>query len=431
MKKVPLEIKTKLAQCKAKVQQLQTCYQVTSLLNSELNFSALLDTIMAIAKQVVKADASSLLLMDKENRNLAFQVALGNVGEQIKTLHRLKVGEGIAGSVAQTGKALIIKDAYKNAKFNPQFDKQTGFKTGSILCSPLTFKGEILGVCQVIHHRDKKKVFSGHDLALFKLFCDSAALAIQNARMHTILMEQQRAEKDMEFAKSVQESFFQALFPKHAQFLFAAKTIPALVVGGDFYDFIPFNENLLGVVLGDISGKGVSAALHMARVMSDFRYISQINPEPKEVLKKINAVLYERSHRGVFTTAIYLLIDMKNKTMKAANGGHHSLLLRNKKQVQEKVHASGIPLGILPDISYTQEEISLEQGDRVFLYTDGVIEPQNAKGEQFGLNRLRDILEHNDQPPELLLADIEQTIKKFTGNVPKFDDLTFVAFQVR
>ena len=173
MKKVPLEIKTKLAQCKAKVQQLQTCYQVTSLLNSELNFSALLDTIMAIAKQVVKADASSLLLMDKENRNLAFKVALGNVGEQIKTLHRLKVGEGIAGSVAQTGKALIIKDAYKNAKFNPQFDKQTGFKTGSILCSPLTFKGEILGVCQVIHHRDKKKVFSGHDLALFKLFCDA------------------------------------------------------------------------------------------------------------------------------------------------------------------------------------------------------------------------------------------------------------------
>lgn len=428
MKKSPATDK-KLALCKARVQQLQTCYQVTSLLNSELNFPTLLDTIMTIAKQVVKADASSLLLMDKEMGDLTFQVALSNVGEQIKTLHRLRIGEGIAGSVAQTGKALIIKDAYKHAKFNPQFDKQTGFKTGSILCAPLMFKGEILGVCQVIHHRDKKKVFSGSDLSLFKLFCDSAALAIQNARMHTILMEKQRMEKDMEFAKSVQESFFQAAFPKHDRFHFAAKTVPALVVGGDFYDFIPFNENLLGVVLGDVSGKGVSAALHMARVMSDFRYVSQINPEPREVLPKINNILCGRSHRGTFTTAIYLLLDMNNKTMKVANSGHHSLLLRSKEGVRERANAGGAPLGIIPDVNYAQEEISLESGDRVFLYTDGVIEPKNAKGEQFGLNRLSEILAHNDEPPETLLTHVEQTIKKFTGNVPKFDDLTCLTFQ--
>ncbi len=421
----------RLTRCKERVRQLQTCYQVTSLLNSELNLSLLLDTIMSIAKQVVRADASSLLLMNEEKSHLTFQVALGTVGEQIKTLRRLKVGEGIAGAVAQTGKSMIIKDAYKNARFNPQFDKETGFKTGSILCSPLIFKGEVLGVCQIIHHRDKKKVFSGSDLALFTLFCDSAALAIQNARMHEMHMEKQRMEKDMEFAKSVQESFFQTAFPVHDHFIFAAKTVPALVVGGDFYDFIPFNEDLLGIVLGDVSGKGVSAALHMARLLSDFRYISQVNPEPAAVLSKVNDILCTRTHRGMFATATYLLIDLQNKILKAANSGHHPLLLKNNDgKVAERVKAGGVPLGILPNVKYPQEEIPLKQGDRVFLYTDGVIEPTNAKDEPFGLDRLTNFLSQSNEAPEIMLTHLEQTIKNFTGNVPKFDDMTFLTFQL-
>lgn len=422
----------KLTRCKERVRQLQTCYQITSLLNSELNLSLLLDTIMSIAKQVVRADASSLLLMNEEKSHLTFQVALGTVGEQIKTLSRLKVGEGIAGAVAQTGKPMIIRDAYKNSLFNPQFDKETGYKTGSILCSPLIFKGEVLGVCQVIHHRDKKKVFSTSDLALFTLFCDSAALAIQNARMHEIHMEKQRMEKDMEFAKSVQESFFQTAFPVHDHFTFAAKTVPALVVGGDFYDFIPFNEDQIGIVLGDVSGKGVSAALHMARLLSDFRYISQVNPEPTFVLSRVNDILCSRTHWGMFATATYLLVDMRKKTMQAANGGHHSLLMKNDKgKVEERVKAGGVPLGILPNVNYPQEEIPLKQGDSIFLYTDGVIEPKNAKDEPFGLDRLSNFLAQNKDTPENMLASLEQTIKHFTGKVPKFDDMTFLTFQLR
>jgi sigma-B regulation protein RsbU (phosphoserine phosphatase) len=434
MKKSPKKttvFEKRLAQCKERVQQLQTCYQATSLLNAELNFPILLDTIMNLARQVAKADASSLLLMDKDSGDLTFQVALSAVGEQIKSLQRLKVGEGIAGTVAQTGRPLIIKDAYKHAKFNPDFDKKTGFKTGSILCAPLVFKGEVLGVCQVIHGRDKGKVFAARDLALFRLFCDSAALAIQNARMHGILLDKQRMEKDMEFAKTVQESFFQADCPCIDNFLFAAKTVPALVVGGDFYDFICFDCNRIAVVLGDVSGKGVSAALYMARLLSDFRYISQINPEPEAVLAKINNILFERAHRGMFATAMYLLIDPVKMTMKIGNAGHHALLLKNQgKAVEEKARAGGPPLGILPNVTFATEEIPLKTGDNILLYTDGLIEPKNINGEAFGLERLRKILTQNNLAPEPLLAHIDQSIKKFTGDAPKFDDLTTVAIQV-
>ena len=419
-----------LKQCKTRVQQLETCHKINSLLISEFNLANLLDTIMNTAKEVMEADASSLLLIDQDHGDLVFQVALGGVGNQLKTLQRLKLGEGIAGKVAETGEALIIKDAYEYPQFNPSYDKKTGFKTGSILCAPLKIKGEILGVCQVIHSRDSGKVFHGPDLGLFQMFCDSAALALQNARMHQSLMERQKLEKDMEFARSVQESFLPSQVPIHDQFLFAAQTVPALDIGGDFYDFIPLEDETLGVILGDVSGKGVPAALQMARLMSDFRYISLTRQEPKDILFDVNNIFCERSYRGMFTTVAYLLINMRDRTVRVSNGGHHPLMIIDQDgNVTEKGIAGGTPLGIIPNAPYQQEEFSLNIGDRVFLYTDGLVEPRNPEGEPFGIERLKQNIKANDIPPQGYLEQLNRTLSDFTGDVPQFDDFTFLMFQ--
>ena len=413
-----------LAQLEQRVHQLETCYKITSLLNSELNLSNLLDTIMNVTKKVMNADACSLLLVDEETDELVFQIALSDVGEKIKSMTRLKMGEGIAGTVAKTGDPIIVEDAYQHPKFNPDFDKKTGFQTGSILCSPLKAKGNILGVCQVIHGKNQGRVFQHSDLELFLLLCDSAAQAIHNARMHLVLMENQRMEKDMEFAQSVQESFLPTSTPQHAHFTFAAQTHAAQVVGGDYYDFIPFENELLGIVLGDVSGKGVPAALQMARLMSDFRYISQIDPTPKKVLTLINNTLCERSYRGMFTTAVFCLLDMKNRKLSIANGGHLSLLLKSKNSIQEIGSASGTPLGILPNMEYSQEEHFLQSGDEILVFTDGVTEPKNKQQEEFGLDRLKNLFANHTGSPEEFLQNLQNTIKQFTGDVPQFDDLT-------
>lgn len=421
-----------LTQLKERVVQLETCYRITSLLNSELQLTHLLDTIMQIAKKVMKADACSLLLLDEQTQELVFQIALSEVSDQIRAMDRLKMGQGIAGTVAQSGQAIIIEDAYSHPKFNPGFDKKTGFKTGSILCSPLKSGDDIIGVCQVIHRKDQGVVFDSRDLELFQMFCDSAALAIQKARIHEILMENQRLEKDMEFAKSVQESFLPGSPPEYEGYEFAAKTIPARVVGGDYYDFIPVDEHVVGVVLGDVSGKGVPAALQMARLMSDFRYISQIDPSPAKVLTEVNNIFCQRSYRGMFTTAVFLLIDLKRKTMQVANAGHPSLLLRNKdNQISELAEAGGLPLGIVPQTHYDQKEFQLRAGDRMVIYSDGVVEPKNENNEVFGFERLVDLLKTEPGSPADLIQNIENSIQTFMGDAPQFDDLTCVAFQVR
>ncbi len=414
----------RLAQLEQRVHQLETCYKITSLINSELNLANLLDTIMNVAKKVMNADACSLLLVDEETDELVFQIALSNVGDKIKTMTRLKMGEGIAGTVAKTGEPLIIEDAYQHPKFNQDYDKKTGFQTGSILCSPLKAKSKIIGVCQVIHGKKQKLVFQHSDLELFLLLCDSAALAIHNARMHLVLMENQRMEKDMEFAQSVQESFLPTSTPQHAHFTFAARTHAAQVVGGDYYDFIPFDNKMLGIVLGDVSGKGVPAALQMARLMSDFRYISQVDPEPAKVLTQINNTLYERSYRGMFTTAVFCLLDMENRKLCVANGGHPSLLLKSKNSILELGSASGTPFGVLPDMQYTQEEHSLEKGDQILIFTDGVTEPKNKQQEEFGTGRLKNMFAGHTGSPNEFLQDLENAIKLFIGDAPQFDDLT-------
>ena len=231
------ETKEEILELKERVTQLETCYQITSLLNSELNLGKLLDSIMEIARTVMKADACSLLLLDEETNELVFQVALSDVSTEIKSMARLKVGQGIARMVVETGDPLILDDAYTHPKFNPAYDKKTGFNTSVLVCSPLKAKDKIIGVCQIIYSKEHKKTFSERDKDLFALFCGSAALAIRNAHMHEALMENQRLEKDMEFAQPVQKSFLPEFPPKHDNFLFAAKALPAKVVGGDYYDF--------------------------------------------------------------------------------------------------------------------------------------------------------------------------------------------------
>lgn len=427
-----LPAEERLLEYEERIHQLETCYRITSLLNSELNQTILLDTIMNIAKKVMKADASSLLLIDEEHGDLVFQVALSRVGEAIKGLTRIKLGQGIAGTVAKTGRAMVIKDAYKSKKFDPSYDKKTGFKTGSILCAPLKARDKVIGVCQVIHRGGKGKVFSRKDLALFKLVCDSAALAIQNARMHHVLMEKQRLEKDMEFAQSVQESFLPQSFPEHPDFWFSASSIAAKNVGGDYFDFIKLSPSTLGILLGDVSGKGVPAALQMARLMSDFRYVSTKNSEPKDVLREVNNIFFERSYRGMFTTVIYMVLNMKTKTIQVANAGHLAMLLQhNCGKVEEVAQATGTPLGMLPHATYQQEEIKLQPGDRVVLLSDGVIETKSMEGELFGQRRLVDFLEKEKGEPAVLLQQLEIALNKFSTEAPQFDDKTTVSFQVR
>jgi serine phosphatase RsbU (regulator of sigma subunit)/HAMP domain-containing protein len=246
-----------------------------------------------------------------------------------------------------------------------------------------------------------------------------------------VTIEKNRIESEIKLATLVQEGFLPEETPVTSGFIFAAKTAPAKFVGGDFYDFIELDQDKLGIILGDVSGKGVSAALYMARLMSDFRYVAMLDSQPKRVISQVNNIATQRSRKGMFATAVFLLLDSKDKKLMICNAGHHSMIIRRgENEILEKGQAGGIPLGIAENIIYEEEEIQLYSGDLVFLYSDGVIEPVNDQMEQFGLDRLRSMINESHGTPEEILKKIDNSIQTFTGDAPQFDDMTFLVFRV-
>jgi serine phosphatase RsbU (regulator of sigma subunit)/HAMP domain-containing protein len=249
-------------------------------------------------------------------------------------------------------------------------------------------------------------------------------------QLERMTQERNRIESEVKLATLVQEGFLPEFPPNLPKYEFSAHTVPAKFVGGDFYDFIELDSNRLGIVLGDVSGKGVSAALYMARLMSDIRYVSLINPDPVQVISQLNNILASRSRKGMFATASYLLLDVENRKLKICNAGHHALMIRRDGKIMEAGKAGGIPLGIVENSNYIEEDFSLLPGDLVFLYSDGAVEPVNPQMEQFGMERIQSILLQSEGTPEETLKKISDAIQQFTQDAPQFDDMTFLMFKV-
>ncbi|UCE04911.1 MAG: SpoIIE family protein phosphatase, partial [bacterium] len=323
-------------------------------------------------------------------------------------------------------------DVDNDSRFYSNIDHSTGFKTRSILAAPLKVKDRVIGVAEVINRRDAQP-FTEDNLAIFTTFCRQVALAIENARMHRYMLEQQRLQQQLESAHSIQQSFMPQSFPHSdaAKFLLYGKNIPATSVGGDLFDFIEIDSHRLGFVIGDVSGKGIPAALYMARLISDLRYYCHIAERPVDLMQTINSVLLERSRQGMFVTLIFMVLDTQSGKLTITNGGHLPPLLYQK-QVNSCTainNSSGIPLGIFSNVEFTEQVIQLRPGDQILLYTDGVTEAKNVRGKMFSRKRLENIFANPWHHPQVLIEEIVKQIQKFSKNISQHDDITLVAIK--
>ena len=419
-----------LKACINKVERLSNCIEIANLINSELSIGKLLSNVMEATKKAFLADAVSLLLVDDKTGDLIFQIALGDVGDEIKEIFRLKKGQGIAGTVAETGIPLNLEDVYQYPKFSPKYDKKTNYRTRAMLCVPLKIHGEIIGVIQVLNKLTKPFVFSHEELEMLVTISSSIAVAIDTAKMHKIILQRETLERDLKLAREVQESFLPRDLPLAETYRFAALNQPALEIGGDFYNFFRLPANKLGIVLGDVSGKGISASLFMARLTSDLQYYTLLYPEPRELLTQINKILCERAKRGMFVTLIYMLLDTVENRIRLANAGHVSPIYSDDEGTRLLGHDNkkGPPLGILPDVEYEQETFELQKNSNVTIYTDGVIEAKNYSGKLFGIKRLLKVIEMQPNDPDLIVKGIINSVDKFSITEGRSDDLTLLVF---
>lgn len=328
------------------------------------------------------AEAASIFLLEDDDTSLVCRECAGPV--DIRGL-RLAAGQGIVGQTVARIEPRIVRDVADDASFASKVDADTGFATRSILCVPLAVRGRCLGALELLNKRGGDGLFERKDLELASVVAAAAALAIHNARMAAALIEQERVRKELELARHIQESL---LPPREgADFAVHGLNIPAREVSGDFYDFMTLADGRVYFALADVSGKGMNAALLMAKTTSLLRCLAKSARGAGALLHEVNNEICERSTLGMFVTVVAGFLEPGTGRVELANAGHHPALLRHKDGEVASLPAAAPPLGVLADIDFPVDEFTLD-GGVLYLYSDGISESVLPGGAALGSDGL-------------------------------------------
>lgn len=399
--------------------------EVSNLINSITEFDELLPAILDVAQRVMDADASSLLLADEAD-NLRVIFARGPVDLTHNTQLILPRGVGIAGWVFENGRSLLVPDAYNDPRFYPEVDKKSGFKTRSILCAPLMRGDKKIGVLQVLNPRSKP-AFVASDLEAFEAYASLAATAIEKLRTIEHQRHQERVARELAIANEIQNSFLPQTLPEISGLRFAASYRPALNIGGDFYDVIRASEEKVFFVIGDVSGKGIPAALLMAQALSMLRLILRQGVTPALALQQWNETLFGHTVRGMFITAIVGLIVPSQRTIELASAGHCApLIVDANGGVREIALDNSQPLGLLKDLELQSSVLSLAPEEWLVLYTDGLNESFSPEGSLLDRSGIRKLLSRHFSTIDEVVAALEQGEAQHRKQAEPHDDLTIL-----
>ncbi len=407
------------------LRELNAMLTVSRSMTADVDLDDLLVLIINELVQAIDAERGAIYLLDKENRVLYSRVLSEDSGGLQEI--RLPVGQGLAGFVAATGKVLNIQDAYGDPHFDRAFDRLTGFRTRTILTVPMRNpQGDIVGVAQVVNKEDGP--FTDRDERLLAAIATQAAISIENARLYAQAMRQQWVSQELATARMIQESFLPQTIPQHAGWDIAAHWRPMREVAGDFYDFYDLSDGRLAVVIADVSGKGVPAALFMALSVTVLRFAMSLNFTPGELMHRANAAIIANQGSRMFTTAFVGYLDLDSGVLRFASAGHNPpLLYRAAAGRCEYLVTSGVAMGLFESAQYTEGTLTLEEQDVLVLYTDGITEVIDAQEQEFGEERLEALITQQATRPARELAErIVASAAAFGQDVGASDDETLL-----
>ena len=355
------------------------------------------------------------------------------LSERVKR-ERIPLGQGIIGEAARTGEAVLVSDAANDPRVpKAALDMLT---INSIMVAPLKARGRIIGVIAVVNKKNAA-VFTRADLDLMLALSDQAASTAELVKLYNEMAEKQRIEQELHIAHEFQKMLLPSECPDVPGCQVAAFSKPALEVGGDYYDFFWVDEaqRHLGVVIADVSGKGIPGAFVMAMVRCTLRVVAHGRMSPREVLFEANSRLYADTKENVFVTMTYGILDTKRMTFRFARAGHEPLVSVKPDSPDVKLTTpDGIALAMVGNdmFSFVEEaEIRLDPGETIVLYTDGVVEAMDADTKEYGQKRFFDFLVANRlRSPEEIIEGTLKDIESFVHGTPQHDDITLVAIRV-
>lgn len=409
---------------------LYALLDLSKALGSEVDLDALLSVIVEKTSAVVEAERTSIFVYDAGR-----DILWSHRGQGITATIELPMGSGIAGDVARTLRASNVADAYDDPRFNHDSDNRSGFRTRSVIAAPiLDSSGRLLGVVQSVNKTTAVR-FDTHDDSLMTAIASHIAAAMERARLTASFIEHERLSEALKLASDIQMRMLppgSMMVGADGPFEIHAYIRPARMVGGDLYDFA-VNGDRLYFCIGDVSGKGIGSALVMALTKTLFRANVPYYEDVARLTEAVNVRLCEDTGPTIFVTAFCGYLDLQNGTVRFCNAGHdRPFVLRPDGSAALLQSKPGLALGVLPNFRYQLQELKLQKGEALFLYTDGVTEATNDREELFSLERLQESLEATGAASALrLIAGVTEDVERFVQSAPQSDDLTMMCVRYR
>ena len=406
--------------------RLGSLLEAASLLNSTLDLEKLLSLILNLAIANVRAARGTIYLVDHERKELWSKILKARRPVEI----RVPLGTGIAGHVALSGETVNLKDVAQDSRVFHGYEQRFGFLTRTMLCMPMRNRaGRIIGVIQMLNKRSGR--FTSADETFLRAFSDQVALAVENARYHQAVVEKERAERELQIAATIQESLLPREWPPTPGYELSATTRAAQTVGGDYYTVAPLDCGRSLLAVADAAGKGVPASLLVSMLHAALHV--QLVPEMDlpELFARLNAFIHRNIVPGRYITLVAAQLDPANHLLTTINAGHPPPCVVPGNGGATRVLApGGFPLGLMPDATYEVEEVKIEPGDTVVLYSDGVTEAMDVTEREFGAGRLEQSLRRaRGGPASAVQRQILEDIRAFADSRAASDDLTLLVLR--
>jgi len=414
------------------VDKLRMLLDITSKISRSLDLQEVLNLVMDTLDSLIPYDAAGIFVVDcdeggpvgDKDKPCVFksQAVRGYDINELLELN-LKLGEGIIGHVALTSKPFISPDVRKEPLYINAREE-----TRSEMVAPIISNDEVIGVFDL--ESDELNAYTKDDLEVLMLLASQVAIIIEKVMLHEQLIEKKRLEGQLEVARQVQLELLPASDPKLPSYDISAYNFPTEEVSGDYYDWVRIYDDQIAIMIADVAGKGVPAALLMAFLRASLRAASHIGYAPQFSMSKVNYLLWESIERNQFVTAFYGILDATNGTLAYANAGHNPPLLVDADGNARFIEQGGLPLGMFRDTRYYEYYLTLEPGQVLVLYTDGATEAFNARNEEFGPERLvRSVKAARDSSARELISAVQRDVADWTDGQGANDYVTFLVIK--
>ena len=405
-------------------ERLKVLYQVADSIRSILNTEELLEHILEILWRVVKPTRGVILLVDQEENVLEPVVVRSNSGDN----EEITISQGIVERAMSEQVAILVSDAVSDLRFSAN-ESVAISRIRSAICAPLVVKEEVLGVIYVDTQELDLVSYTNDELELLSGIANQAALAISNARLYKQSLQQEALDRELEIARNIQTNLLPKMFPHTPGVEMAAMSLPARKVGGDFYDFIRLEDGRIAIVVADVSGKGVAAAILTATIRASVRMETHLGGRHgvAGVVAAVNRWTCRDASNNMFATMFYGVLNPTDMSFEFTNAGHvYPVIFRANGDIIP-LETGGCFLGIMELVDYQSDFVTFAPGDMLVIYTDGVTDSHNADDEVFGLDRLMEVARNNREKNAVEIRDaIHAATLQFRGQHEQFDDLTLL-----